>query len=427
LSVANQLKKPNLTVGICSLFLLLVAPTFGHAFVLELGGGAVVNRSSGLYLHSRDGRETEIVEVDARQDDLPVLSDLGQPSVSDDGGVMFSGMVFEGRMPRWIMFHADAGDSLGRVARVAVPSSNGAFPDPVLNVDPRPEVDSAGGVVFVARDSSNGEAIYRIADGKLSRLVSSGDKLGDGRHLKHIEFGSASSWAPGSVVFVGFIEGDKQAELIASPEGLQAMAVEGEAIGGALFKKNFGTPAAISPLPRAEGGLAVFTARTTAGEGLFVFNDTRLEQVSLSGMSCGKPGLNFFSTGKPGLDANGRIALMAQCDTKPVLVSADAYRRREVLVQTDPDAAAGPLLASVADPFVLDSGAILFGGSNADHREAIYKLTSGKTLQDLTVTRPETMPAADTLESTKHTVCAVTVAANHNGDFAYLGSAAPGN
>jgi hypothetical protein len=146
----------------------------------------------------------------------------------------------------------------------------------------------------------------------------------------------------------------------------------------------------------------------------------------LSGMSCGKPGLNFFSNGRPGLDANGRIALMAQCDTTPVLVSADAYRRREVLVRTDPDASAGPLLATVADPFVLNSGAILFGGSNGDHREAIYELTSGKTLEDLTATKSGAMQAADTVDTTEHTICAVTVSANRNGDFAYLGFATPG-
>jgi hypothetical protein len=304
-----------------------------------------------------------------------------------------------------------------------MPEANG-FPAPVLNVDPRPEVDSAGGIVFVARDATNGEAIFRIADGKLSRLAAVGDKLPDGRQLKHIVFGSATSWAPGSCAFIGFIEGDKQAEMLVSTDGLRAMAVEGEpAAGGGVFKKNFGLPAVISPLPRAEGNLAAFTARTTVGEGLFVY-DTKLEQVPLTGMACEKPGLNFYSTGKPGLDANGRIALTAQCGITPVLVSADAYRRREVLVRTDPDAAAGSQLASVADPIVLNSGAVLFGGSNADHREAIYQLSSGKTLQDLTTQKAEALPASDTLESNKHTVCAVTVSANRNGDFAYLGTQA---
>jgi hypothetical protein len=139
-------------------------------------------------------------------------------------------------------------------------------------------------------------------------------------------------------------------------------------------------------------------------------------------MACGKPGLNFYSTGRPGLDANGRIAMMAQCDTTPVLVSADVYRRREVMIRTDPDAAAGSQVATIADPIVLDSGAVLFGGSNADHREAIYELSSGKTLEDLTMQKAEARPASDTLESDKHTICAVTVSANRNGDFAYLGT-----
>ena len=293
---------------------------------------------------------------------------------------------------------------------------------PVLNVDPRPEVDGAGGIVFVARDASNGEAIFRIADGKLSRLAAVGDKLPDGRHLQHIMFGSTTSWAPGACAFIGFLEGDKQAELLVSSEGLRAMAVEGEpAAGGGVFKKNFGLPAVVSPLPRAEGNLAAFTARTTTGEGLFVYN-TKLEQIPLSGMACGKLGLNFYSTGRPGLDANGRIAMLAQCDTTPVLVSADVYRRREVMIRTDPDAPGGPQLASVADPIVLNSGAVLFGGSDADHHEAIYELSSGKTLQDLTMQKAEAQPASDTLESNKHTVCAATVSANHNGDFAYLGT-----
>ena len=420
----NPRKIRHLLIGISATFLLLTSSSFGNAFVLELGDGVAINRASGLYLHSRDGRETELVEIDARQDDLPILRDLGQPSVADDGSVLFSGMVFESGRPRWIMFRADAGDSLGRVMRIAIPKSNGAFPEPVMNVDPRPEFDAGGGLVFVARDANNSEAIYRIAEGELSRLAAIGDATGDGRHLKHIEFGSVTSWAPGACAFVGFLDGDKQAELFVSKQdGLRAMAVESDsATGGGVFKRNFGLPAAVSPLPRADGNLVAFTARTTTGDGLFVY-DSKLQQIPLSGMACGKAGLNFYSTGRPGLDANGRIALMAQCDKTPVLVSADAYRRREVLVLASPEAHPGPVLASVADPFLLDSGAILFGGSNGDQREAIYQLTSGKTLEDLTETRANAVPAADTLESTKHTVCAVTVSANRNGDFAYLGSA----
>ena len=424
MSPTSPRKTPGLFIGIGAIFLLIAASSFANAFVLELGGGVVTNRAGGLYLHSRDGRETELVEVDARQDDLPILRDLGQPWVADDGSVLFSGMVFESGRPRWIMFRAEAGDSLGRVMRISIPGAKGAFPEPVMNVDPRPELDVGGGLVFVARDVNNSEAIFRISEGELSRLAAVGDATPDGRRLKHIEFGSVTSGAPGACAFVGFLEGDKQAELLVSKQyGLRAMAVEGDsAAGGGVFKRNFGLPAAVSPLPRIEGNLVAFTARTTTGEGLFVY-DAKLQQIPLSGMSCGKAGLNFYSTGRPGLDANGRLALQAQCDNAPVLVSADAYRRHEVLVATSPEAQLGPVLASVADPFVLDSGAILFGGSNADQREAIYELTSGKMLEDLTQTRADAVPAADTLESTKHTVCAVTVSANRNGDFAYLGSA----
>jgi hypothetical protein len=97
---ANPIKRSKLLIGICATFLLFAGSAVSHAFVLELGGGAV-NRSNGLYLHNRDGREVEVVEVDARQDDLPILSDLGQPSVSDDGSVLFGGMVFEAKLPRW--------------------------------------------------------------------------------------------------------------------------------------------------------------------------------------------------------------------------------------------------------------------------------------------------------------------------------------
>lgn len=425
LSSSQSRRNGKLCAVTGAVLMLLLSASFANAFVFELGGVSPEsgNPTGALYFHSRDGRETMLAEVDVHHDGLPTLADLGQPSVADDGSIVFGGMVFENRRPHWILFRSEPGASPRRVSRILIPDSGGAFPPLVLNVDPRPAVDSEGGVIFMARAASDREAIFRIFDGEVSRLVGTGDKTADGRRLTHVAFGSVNSWGPGECVFVGWLEHDKQAELAFSrAKGLRVLAAEGDnAPGGGVFKRNFGLPAAVSQASGSEDALVSFTARTSVGEGLFL-HAAKLQQISLEGVPFGKTGACWLSTGRPGLAAPGRIALMAQCNKRPVIIGIDRSGRREILARTDTILESGSVITNIADPWILDSGAILFGGSRDTSWEALYQLSSYGVIDDLSKPGQANAHESDTSDIRAHTVCAVTMSPNRYGDFAYLGS-----
>ena len=415
----------SLFAGVGAALILCLSASFANAFLFEFSGAPPddINPAGAIYLRSHNGRERLLAEVDVPHDGMPMLADLGRPSVADDGSILFGGMVFENRRPRWIMFHADSGSASGRVSRILIPDSRGAFPNPVLNVDPEPALDSDGGLIFVARDTSGGEAIFRAFNGELSRLVGTGDRTADGRRLVHIGFGSVDNWAPGECAFVGWLEPDQQAEMVfSSRKGLRVMAAEGDrAPGGGVFQKNLGLPVAVSVKVGGEGPLVAFTARTTAGQDLFVYT-AELRRIALAGMSCGKAGVSFLSNGRPALDASGRIALTAQCDKKPVIIGVDPTGSRKILARADPTTKSGSVITNIADPWLLESGAILFGGLDDNAREALYQLRIDGVIDDLSTPRTGNPPALDASNVPGHTVCSVTMTANRYGDSAYLGS-----
>lgn len=414
----------GLVAGVGAALVLCLTASLANAFLFQLGGAPPddTNPAGAIYLRSHDGRETLLAEVDKRHDGLPTLADLGRPSVADDGSILFGGMVFEHRRPRWILFHADP-SSAGRVSQIVIPDSRGAFPDPVLNVDPEPALDSDGGLIFVARDTKGGEAIYRALNGELSRLVGSGDKTVDGRRLIHIAFGSVNNSAPGECVFIGWLEQDHQAEMVfSSVKGLRVMAAEGDrAPGGGVFKKNLGLPAAASGKLGAAGPLVAFTARTTVGQDLFVYT-AGLRRIQLAGMPCGKAGVSFLSSGRPALDPSGRIALTAQCNQKPVIVGVDPSGGRKILARAEASTESGSVITNITDPWILNSGAIMFGGLDDNNREALYQLTLDGVINDLTRPEADNGPAVNASDMRGHTVCSVTMTANRHGDSAYLGS-----
>jgi hypothetical protein len=425
LPAARKHRGPSLLAGLGAVLVICLTASLTNAFMFELGGPPPdgINPVGAIYLHNHDGREMLLAEVDARHNGLPVLADLGRPSVAYDGSILFGGMVFENGRPRWILFHADPGSSSGRISRILIPDSHGAFPGPVLNVDPEPALDSQGGLIFVARDTSGGEAIFRAFNGELSRLTGTGDTTADGRRLIHIAFGSVSSWAPGECAFVGWLEHDRQAEMVFSrPQGLRVIAAEGDhAAGGGVFRRNLGLPVAVSAKLGAERPLVAFTARTSVGPSLFVYA-AKLRRIPLAGMPCGKGGVSFLSTGRPGLNTTGKIALMAQCNKRPVIIGIDPSGRRKILARADPIKKSGSAITDIADPWILDSGAILFGGLDRNNREVFFQLRIDGVIKDLSKSRRVKPSGTDTSSAQEHTACSVTMTANRFGDFAYLGS-----
>jgi hypothetical protein len=419
------------TAVVVLLMITFWAPTRGQAFVLGLpgplgnGGDAVTDQATVLYAR-RGGTLHRLAEVGPARDGLPKLLDLGFPFVADDGSVIFAGMVAENRRPRWLVFRADMQASPPRISRIQLPDSNGALADAILSADPSPEMDAQGEVIFSAQDADGKDAILLLSNGELSHLAKSGEETREGHRLHHIQFGSARSFGAGQVVFVGWLENHRQAELVASrAEGVRVIAVEGEAaVGGGIFQQGFGRPGVAPVQNSVERRRLAFSARTTAGQGIFVLaGRDGLRRVDLAEASCSASPVSFLSSGSPGLAVTGEIALLGWCSDVPVIIRVDDSGQARVSLRADSlQDQGGPL--AIEDPWMLDSGAILFGGSAGDRGESIYELTTEGIAKELYHPYRDLWLTSDDAES-RHPICTATIAANRHGDFAYLGETLP--
>jgi len=90
-----------------------------HAFMIGLDGSAS-NGSDALYALNRHGREVKIAQTGTVGPDWVVLEDLGLPTVSSDGTVLFGAAREWNHQIRWSIFEAqpDSG-ALLNVAFVA--------------------------------------------------------------------------------------------------------------------------------------------------------------------------------------------------------------------------------------------------------------------------------------------------------------------
>jgi hypothetical protein len=288
-------------------------------------------------------------------------------------------------------------------------------------------MDAHGDVIFSAQDADGRDAIFLLSNGELSHLARSGEETREGHRLHHIQFGSARSSGAGEVAFVGWLENHRQAELVASrAEGLRVIAAEGEAaVGGGIFRQGFGRPGAAPLQNSVERRRLAFSARTTAGQGIFVLaGGDGLRRVDLAGASCAESPVSFLSTGSPGLAVTGEIALLGWCSDVPVIIQADDKGQARVSLRADslPDQGGPPL--TIEDPWMLDSGAILFGGSAGDRGQSIYELTAQGIAKELYHPYRDLWLTSDDAES-RHPICTATIAANRHGDFAYLGEKLP--
>src|SRR6202030_3508873 len=96
--------------------------------------------------------------------DWVVVQDLGTPSVSLDGTVLFGAAREWNHELRWSIFVAEP--ETGTIFRVTLPTSSEGGSALDMMADPRPQQTSEGGIVFVAHESSGDDAMFKLAHGK---------------------------------------------------------------------------------------------------------------------------------------------------------------------------------------------------------------------------------------------------------------------
>ena len=385
-----------------------------HAYMLGLDG-SIAEGSDALYALDRNGREVKIAQTGSAGVDWVVLADLGSPSVALDGTVLFGAAREWNHELRWSIFVAEP--DTGVISRIALPtcSEDGAALD--LIVDPRPQQTAEGGIVFVAHESSGDDGLFELADGKLKRLVRTGERLSDGRTVHVITFGSVRPDSQGGVAFLGYLEPGGQAEMMVSEGGaITVLAQQDTQLPDNEHFRSFGLPASTVT---ADGPVVAFTARTDRGAGLFTFGHGSLQKVLSQSASCGLGHIDYLSPASPGLNDHGELAVLGRCSGTMGIFMVKRGRA-EWVVNADQATDDGQRFDRLGDPMLAES-TVFFGALTADGAASFFNIFDGKITQFIPSETPK-RNIADRESANRHTVEVVTMSINKRGQIAYLGS-----
>jgi hypothetical protein len=414
---------PRIVVKLVVALAIALCVDSAHAFMIGLDGSAS-NGSDALYAVNRQGREVKIAQTGNVGPDWVVLEDLGLPTVSSDGTVLFGAARESNRQVRWSMFIAQP-DS-GAVLNVALPDSFEDGSTLEMRADPRPQQTSDGGIIFLAHESSQessdhpssgDDALFKVSHGKLHRLVRTGERLSDGRTIHLIAFGSVRPESQGGIAFSGYLEPGGQAEMMVSESGeTTILALQDQPLPNSEHFTSFGLPASTVT---ADGPMVAFTARTDRGDGLFTFARGKLNKVLAQSASCGQGHIDYLSTARPALNSEGALAIRGRCSgTEGIFLAR--HGTAELVVSAAQSTHRGTRLDRLGDPMLSES-TVFFGALTTDGDSSLFNIFEGKINKIVPIEKPET-DVAFPVTVTRHTIETTSVSINQRGQIAYLGS-----
>ena len=395
---------------------LAIAFFIGSARAYMLGlDGSISQGADVLYAVDRDGREVKIAQTGSAGPDWVVLEDLGMPSVASDGTVIFGAAREWNHQLQWSIFVANP-DS-GSIFRVTWPTSSEGGSALDMVADPRPQQTSDGGIVFLAHESSGNDGLFKLAHGKLKRLVRTGERLPDGRMVRVISFGSVRPESQGGVAFLGYLEPGGQAEIMVSESAaITILALQDKQLPSGEHFRSFGLPAASLT---ADGTLVAFTARTERGVGLFTFAQGTLHKELSQSASCGLGPIDYLSPASPGLNDQGALAVLGRCSGTMGIFLVQRGTA-ELVVNTDHTTDDGTRFDRLGDP-VFREGTLFFGALTADGATSFFNIFNGKITEFVPTVMPK-RDIADQGSANRHTIEVVSISINQHGQMAYLGS-----
>ena len=362
-----------------------------RAVVFNLGGpegGADVdmNSTSALYANGRDKIATLIAQLGAIAPGGGVFEDLGVPSISPEGDVVFGAeTVGQDQRPRWDIYRANAGaPGNRRIVRVldGATITDGCHPD--FKVDPYAIAGANGVVAFLAPEASGKDAVFRYQNGRLSCVARIGDRTAQGHTLKLLYFGSADISDNGDMAFLARVEdlGDHRVEraaLVMSEKNSlpREVAREGDTSpGGGSFGPSFGRPAIVQS---RFGSLIAFTNRSSSVTAAYIRSAGGISRILTTGSPTELGTLTYISEGRPGLLPDGTLILSgASKDRSAVFKAKD--RELTTLKSQGDLTQFGTRLESFVDPAITSSGLVYLAGHDDSGEERLFVFESGNGL-----------------------------------------------
>ena len=409
---------PRIVVKLVVALAIALCVDPAHAFMIGLDGSAS-NGSDALYAVNRQGREVKIAQTGTVGPDWVILEDLGLPTIASDGTVLFGAARESNHQVRWSMYVAQP-DS-GAVLNVVLPNSFEDDSSLEMKADPRPQQTADGGIIFLAhessQESSGDDALFKIANGKLNRLVRTGERLSDGRTIHLIAFGSVRPESQGGIAFSGYLEPGGQAEMMVSESGeTNILALQDQPLPNSEHFTSFGLPASTVT---ADGPMVAFTARTDRGDGLFTFAHGKLSKVLSQSASCGQGHIDYLSAARPALNDHGALAVRGKCSGTEGIFLAK-HGTAELIVSADQATHHGARLDRLGDP-MLSEGTVFFGALTTDGDSSLFNIFEGKISKIVPIETPKTNVAFQAATN-RHTIETTSVSINQRGQLAYLGS-----
>ena len=379
------------SIGLSSIvaLTLIVLATPAGAVVFNMGGpggaaGVDMSTTSGLYASGRDEVPTLIAQLGAIAPGGDVFEDLGVPSISPEGDVVFGAeTVGQDDRPRWDVYRANVGAPGNlRIVRVLDGASMDDGCRPAFKVDPYPVAGANGVVAFLAPEASGKDAVFRYENGRLSCVAHLGDRTAQGHSLKLLYFGSADITSNGEMAFLGRVQeaGVEKAVVITvgANSSMREVAREGDrAPGGGNFGASFGRPAIVHS---GFGNLIAFTNRDSSTDSAYVATADGLSRCFRTGAHTKLGVLTYISDGRPGLLADGTVIISgASKDRYAVFKAKDGelipIKREGDITQF------GTRLAGFVDPSVTSAGLVYLGGHDDTGEEHLFVFESGDDLQ----------------------------------------------
>jgi hypothetical protein len=436
-SLNAQVPIMNKASGACLLALALMLLSAGpaRAVVFTLSGptpessGMDLNATGALYASTRDGGVVLIARVGAIAPDGGEFTELGVPSISPEGSVVFGAETrgIDDR-PVWDIYRADpsgAGDNrLSRVFDGAIITDQCR---PAFKVDPYPVAGTGGAIAFVSPEVSGPDALFRYRGGRLDCLARIGDRTALGNRIAMFNFGSLAIADDGALAFLVHLKGasasksvrgiasNRSAVMIADQHSMmREVALEGDlAPGGSRFTWMFSRPAIVQS---RSGAMVAFSNRSRTGVGVYLRRGKHLARGLITGVPTELGALTYISDGKPALMEDGTMIVRGASGALSAVFSVKD-RKVAVVTQEGTFRHSGAQLVNFGDPSVTSSGAIILGGYDQTGRGRLFvfdREDAEAAMHPMTETTmiPDAMPP----------VFPGTIAVNGRGDFAFLGT-----
>ncbi len=400
--------------------------TPAKAVVFDIGGpdgpaGVDMNTTSGLYASGRDEVATLIAQLGAIAPGGDVFEDLGVPSISPEGDVVFGAeTVGQDDQPRWDIYRANVGAPGNlRIVRVLDGTSIDGGCHPKFKVDPYPVAGANGVVAFLAPEASGHDAVFRYQNGRLSCVAKVGDRTAQGHILKLLYFGSADIAGDGAMAFLGRVEDsgiEKSAVVtLTGDSSMHEIAREGDrAPGGGSFGPSFGRPAIVHS---TLGDMIGFTNRGSSSDAAYVSNGGRVSRSFRTGAPTTLGVLTYISDGRPGLLSDGTLIVSGASKERSAVFKAKdgeltAIKREGDLTQF------GTRLKAFVDPSVTSSGLVYIGGHDDTGEAHLFVFESGAGLPVPLESRADTSASGRWMPP----FFPGSLAVNQRGDLAALGA-----